>query len=197
MSDPTPIAVLPQSQAILYYPEFIPLAQAQTAYNTLVQTLDWAQYPIQMFGKTLLQPRLIAWYGDKGVQYQYSQTKLRAAGWPPLLGQWRQALQAFTGTSFNAVLANYYRDGQDSMGWHSDDEPELGDQPTIAALSFGAVRRLQFRHRQDRQRKAYIDLEPGSLLLMQGNSQQEWQHQIAKTKRVQAGRINLTYRHIG
>lgn len=196
MSVPAPIAILPQSQSVLYYPNFLPQEEAQAAYAHLVEALAWKQYPIRMFGKTFLQPRLIAWYGDEGVQYQYAQTQLQATGWNPMLEQWRQRLVAFASAPLNCVLANYYRDGQDSMGWHSDDEPELGPQPVIASLSLGAIRRLQFRHRNDRQRKAVVDLEPGSLLLMQGNSQQDWQHQIAKTKRVQDGRLNLTYRYI-
>ncbi len=197
MSSTAPIAVLPDSEAVLYYPNFIPTPAATEAYQTLEETLAWAQYPIRMFGKTLLQPRLIAWYGDQGVHYKYAQTELLAEGWTPLLETWRDQLDAFAKASFNCVLANYYRDGQDSMGWHSDDEPELGPQPTIASISLGATRRLQFRHRQDRQHKAHIDLASGSLLLMRGNSQADWQHQIAKTKRVQSGRINLTYRYIG
>lgn len=192
-----PSTVLPDSQAVLYHPNFIPTPAAEAAYQTLLKQLTWAQYPIRMFGKILLQPRLIAWYGDAGVRYKYAQTELLAEGWVPLLEQWRQQIEAFANASFNCVLANYYRDGQDSMGWHSDDEPELGPQPTIASISLGATRRLQFRHRQDHQQKAQVDLEAGSLLLMRGNSQADWQHQIAKTKRVQQGRINLTYRYIG
>lgn len=197
MYSTAPIAVLPYSQAVLYYPNFIPTALSTTAYQTLTKQLTWAQYPIRMFGKTLLQPRLITWYGDKGVRYRYAQTELLADGWPPLLEQWRRQLETFVPASFNCVLANYYRDGQDSMSWHSDDEPELGTQPIIASISLGATRRLQFRHRQNHQQKAYIDLASGSLLIMKGNSQADWQHQIAKTKRVQTGRINLTYRYIG
>lgn len=197
MASIAPIAVLPDSQAVLYYPNFIPNLAAEEAYSTLLEQLAWAQYPIRMFGKTLLQPRLIAWYGDAGIRYKYAQTELLAEGWGPLLEQWRQQLEAFASTSFNCVLANYYRNGQDSMGWHSDDEPELGHHPTIASISLGATRRLQFRHRQNRQHKAHIDLAAGSLLVMHGNSQSDWQHQIAKTKRVQQGRINLTYRFIG
>lgn len=196
MSSSSPISVLPHSQAVLYYPNFIPTTISITAYQTLTKKLTWAQYPIRMFGKTLLQPRLIAWYGDKGVHYQYAQTELLADGWHSLLAQWRQQLETFVQTSFNCVLANYYRDGQDSMGWHSDDEPALGTQPIIASISLGATRRLQFRHRQNYQQKAHIDLTSGSLLIMKGNSQTDWQHQIAKTKRVQTGRINLTYRYI-
>lgn len=196
MSDSSPIFILPHSNDVQYYPNFLPLAQAQTAYKQLCTGLDWKQYPIRMFGKTLLQPRLIAWYGDTEVAYRYAQTHLLAKGWTPLLEQWRNQLQHFLQTPLNCVLANYYRDGQDSMGWHSDNEPELGQQPTIASISLGAIRRLQFRHYKDRTQKAYVDLEPGSLLLMAGKSQHEWQHQIAKTKRVNNGRINLTYRYI-
>lgn len=191
-----PQSILPQSDTIWYYPNFLSPALAQDYYQQLVQNLDWKQYPIRLFGKTLLQPRLIAWYGDKGTRYTYAQTTLEAPGWTPTLEALQQLLLDKTQHSFNSVLANWYRDGQDSMGWHSDDEKELGPTPCIASISLGAARKMHFRTVQKPHKRASVVLEPGSLLLMQGDSQALWQHQIAKSKRIQDGRINLTFRQI-
>jgi alkylated DNA repair dioxygenase AlkB len=193
---PTPILVLPDSDAVLYYPDFLAANPAAQYYEQLKNTLNWQQYPIQLFGKTFLQPRLIAWYGDAGTSYRYAQTTLTAEGWTPTLAHLNDLLFEKTGQRFNSVLVNWYRDGQDSMGWHSDNEPELGQAPCIASVSLGAARKFHFRTVQKPHQRANIVLESGSLLLMQGDSQARWQHQIAKSKRVQMGRINLTFRQI-
>lgn len=190
------ISILSQSDNILYYNNFLSTVEAQVLYQKLLHNLDWQQYPIRMFGKTIWQPRLIAWYGDKDVQYTYSQTTLTAEGWDNDLKQLREKLQHELQLNFNSVLANLYRDGQDSMGWHSDDEKELGTQPTIASISLGTARKFQLRPKEDHKIKTTVLLEPGSLLLMQGDSQHKWQHQIAKTKRITTPRINLTFRKI-
>ncbi|WMX13900.1 alpha-ketoglutarate-dependent dioxygenase AlkB [Aureispira sp. CCB-E] len=190
------ISILSQSDNILYYNNFLSTVEAQVLYQKLLHNLDWQQYPIRMFGKTIWQPRLIAWYGDKGIQYTYSQTTLTAEGWDNDLKQLREKLQHELQLNFNSVLANLYRDGQDSMGWHSDDEKELGTQPTIASISLGTARKFQLRQKEDHKIKTTVLLEPGSLLLMQGDSQHKWQHQIAKTKRITTPRINLTFRKI-
>ncbi len=191
-----PQSILPDSETVLYYPNFLESDLAASYYKILEQQLAWKQYPIRMFGRTLLQPRLIAWYGDEGITYRYAQTTLTATGWTPELVILQQQLLAQTGQRFNSVLVNWYRDGQDSMGWHSDDEPELGTAPHIASISLGAARKLYFRTVQKPHERASVVLEAGSLLLMQGDSQQRWQHQIAKSRRVQTGRINLTFRQI-
>lgn len=190
------IYILPNSEEVLYYNNFLLKEKANDLYEILRQELDWKQYPITLFGKTFSQPRLVAWYGQKGTQYRYSKTTLIADGWTTELEEIQQSLQTVLGTNFNSVLANLYRDGQDSMGWHSDDEKELGPQPIIASLSLGATRKLQFRKKINKTEKAAVLLESGSLLIMQGNCQQEWQHQIAKTKTVNEPRINLTFRFI-
>lgn len=190
------ISILPNNEDILYYNNFLLKSEADELYQKLRSDLDWQQYPIQMFGKTMLQPRLIAWYGDKGIQYTYSQTTLVANGWNKNLKNIKEQLKDFLGLNFNSVLANLYRDGQDSMGWHSDDEKELGNNPTIASISLGTPRIFQMRKKDNQKTKASILLESGSLLLMQGNCQKDWQHQIAKTKKVKTPRINLTFRII-
>jgi alkylated DNA repair dioxygenase AlkB len=190
------ISIFGNNRAVLYYNNFLLKAEADQLYQRLLTELSWQQYPIRMFGKTLLQPRLIAWYGDKDTQYTYSQTTLIAEGWDDNLKQIQEELKHRLQLNFNSVLANLYRDGQDSMGWHSDNEKELGAEPVIASISLGAARTLQFRKKDDHKTKTSILLESGSLLLMRGNTQDNWQHQIAKTKKVKTPRINLTFRII-
>lgn len=191
-----PQSILPKSDAVQYYPNFIAPILAQQYYQTLAETIDWKQYPIRLFGKTMLQPRLIAWYGDPNITYKYAQTTLTASGWTPTLKTLQEQLLESTQLHFNSVLANWYRDGQDSMGWHSDNEKELGEQPAIASISLGAARTLHFRTVEKPHQRASVLLESGSLLLMKGDSQDLWQHQLPKSKKVQAGRINLTFRQI-
>ncbi|CAA6807762.1 MAG: Alpha-ketoglutarate-dependent dioxygenase AlkB [uncultured Aureispira sp.] len=190
------ISILRNNRDLLYYNNFLLDTEANQFYQNLLADLNWQQYPIRMFGKTMLQPRLIAWHGDQGIQYTYSQTTLIAEGWDDNLKQIQKKLRQNFQLNFNSVLANLYRDGQDSMGWHSDNEKELGKQPIIASISLGVARTLQFRHKDNHKIKTSIVLEPGSLLLMQGNTQEDWQHQIAKTKKVTTPRINLTFRII-
>jgi alkylated DNA repair dioxygenase AlkB len=190
------ISILDNNTNVLYYNNFLLKVEADQLYQQLLTDLDWKQYPIRMFGKTILQPRLIAWYGDQDTQYTYSQTTLIAKGWNDYLKQIQEELKHRFQLNFNSVLANLYRDGQDSMGWHSDNEKELGVQPIIASISLGAIRTLQFREKGNHKAKVSIALESGSLLLMQGDTQDVWQHQIAKTKKVKTPRINLTFRII-
>jgi alkylated DNA repair dioxygenase AlkB len=140
-------------------------------------------------------PRLSAWYGDAGAVYTYSGLRLEPLPWTPVLLEIKQATERLSGTRFNSVLLNLYRDGQDSMGWHSDDEPELGPEPVIASVSLGALRRFVFQHKKRRWRIA-LDLEPGSVLLMAGATQHHWRHALPKTRRPVAPRINLTFRTI-
>ena len=152
---------------VVYYDNFISTKEASCLYKNLEQNLDWLQFPITIFGKTYLQPRLIAFEGDVDVSYSYSKTTLKALGWSSEVAAIKQRCEQLTQKRYNCVLINYYRDGNDSMGWHSDDEKELGRNPSN-----------------------------GSLLHMAGATQTYWQHQIAKSKRVQHGRINLTFRNI-
>jgi len=190
------ISIFGDNRDVLYYNNFLLKEDADKLYQKLLADLNWQQHPIRMFGKTVLQPRLIAWYGDKDIQYTYSQTTLVAEGWNKYLKQIHEALNNRLQLNFNSVLANLYRDGQDSMGWHSDNEKELGKQPIIASISLGATRALQFRQKNEHRIKKSILLESGSLLLMRGCTQEYWQHQIAKTKKIKTPRINLTFRVI-
>lgn len=180
---------------VRWCPQFISPQQAASLFDQLRTALCWRQQSIRLRGQTLPQPRLSAWYGDPDAYYRYSGLKLEPLSWEPVLSELRQRLRNAVGHDFNSVLANLYRDGHDSMGWHSDDEPELGPQPVIASLSLGATRRFQLRHKRNGTRY-WLDLGDGSLLVMAGTLQRHWRHCIAKTRRPVGARINLTFRLI-
>ena len=161
----------------------------------LTADVAWRQDRITVYGKSHLQPRLTAWYGD--CAYRYSGLTLEPAPWTPRLQQLRECVQALTGCEFNSVLLNYYRNEHDCMGMHSDDERELGPRPAIASLSLGAERELQLRHRARRDLKPVrLPLPPGSLLLMRGDTQRYWRHGIPRLRRPCGPRVNLTFRRI-
>ncbi|MEH6587143.1 MAG: alpha-ketoglutarate-dependent dioxygenase AlkB [Halioglobus sp.] len=166
-------------------------------FAQLIDETPWSQETIHLYGKTHLQPRLIAWYGDPAAQYRYSGKRYEPIPWTPLLTSLKASVEVLSGASFNSVLLNYYRDGADSMGLHADDEPELGPQPCIASLSLGESRTLYFKHRTKAELKPYkLELPDGSLLLMRGQTQQHWKHGIRKLSRPCGPRINLTFRQI-
>ncbi len=180
---------------VLYQPGWLPPAVAGALMQRLLREIPWTQHQVRMFGRELPSPRLSAWIGDADAVYTYSRVRHQPAPWTPALAQLRERLQVELGARFNSVLANRYRDGRDSMGWHADDEPELGREPLIASISLGAVRRMRFRAR-DRSAVAAIDLADGSLLLMGGRTQTLYQHAVDKTRADTGERINLTFRWI-
>lgn len=186
---------LPQAE-LLFDPTFLPAAEAGALLAQLTADVAWEQRAIRIFGQEIPQPRLTAWYGDAEARYTYSDLAWEPRPWLPALHALRQHLEAATGHRFNSVLLNLYRNGRDSMGWHADDEPELGPAPAIASLSLGATRR--FRLRPGRAGLAHapfgLDLPGGSLLLMRGPTQRHWQHALPKTSRPVAPRLNLTFR---
>lgn len=179
--------------ALAWLPQLpLPWPNADIRARLLDET-DWRQESVVVYGKRHLQPRLSAWHGDAA--YTYSGLRLQPAPWTPLLATLRAAVQDATGHAFNSVLLNLYRDGRDGMGMHSDDEPELGPEPVIASLSFGATRTFILKHRRDK-RTVRLDLGDGSLLLMSGETQKNWLHGINKVTRPLDSRINLTFRNI-
>lgn len=159
----------------------------------LLDETPWRADTVVVYGKRYLQPRLTAWYGE--ASYTYSGLTLQPLPLTPLLAQLRTAVERVTGQRYNSVLLNYYRDGADSMGMHSDDEPELGPQPVIASLSYGATRTFLLRHRRNN-RTVKLDLTDGSLLLMAGTLQAHWRHGINKTAKLVGPRLNLTFRYV-
>ena len=165
--------------------------------DELVRTVPWRHEDITLWGKTYKQPRLIAWFGDAGTSYRYSGLSLTPLPWTPLLQRIRDRVQRATGCGFNSVLLNYYRDGSDSMGFHADDEKELGARPVIASVSLGAERALVFKSRHDTSNgPVRVMLGSGSLLLMKGDTQRSYKHGIVKQRRPIGARINLTFRTI-
>lgn len=159
----------------------------------LVNDTDWRQETITVFGKRHLQPRLTAWHGDR--RYTYSGLTLDPQPWTPLLLQVKAAVEAASSHRFNSVLLNYYRDGRDSMGMHSDDEPELGPDPVIASVSLGEERQFILRHKRSGKTLKFT-LPSGSLLVMSGATQHHWLHGINKSARKMGPRLNLTFRNI-
>lgn len=165
----------------------------EDVFARLRDDTPWRQDSIVLFGKSHRQPRLTAWYGD--ASYTYSGLRLDPLPWTPLLAQILAAVEHACAHRFNSVLLNYYRNERDSMGMHSDDEPELGPDPVIASLSFGATRPFVLRHKRNKQTHK-IDLQDGSLLLMSNGLQSNWLHGIHKSTRPLGERINLTFRYI-
>lgn len=188
--------LLPFQGETVLYAEFFSKGPADQYQEQLQNTLEWKHEPIRMFGKMVMQPRLTALYADENRPYGYSGITMIPNSWTPELKEMKDRLQEFTGVQFTHVLCNYYRDGQDSMGWHRDNEAVLGKNPSIASVTFGVTRIFQIRHYETKAHKIDIPLSHGSLLLMSGESQHHWEHQIPKTKKVLGSRINLTFRKL-
>lgn len=176
--------------------EFFTSAESDNLLADLTANIAWEQKAIQFMGKQVMQPRLIAWYGDAGKSYSYSGLTVHPLPWTPTLLNMKTRVESLANVTFNSVLLNQYRTGQDSVGWHSDGEPELGTNPVIASVSLGAARNFQFKHKSNPDLKLTIELTHGSLLLMRGTTQHFWKHQIPKTKKEVGPRINLTFRVI-
>jgi len=194
-AEPQPI---PLCDADLRYVAALVLPATDTdILRQLIDTIPWRSEKIIVWGKTHVQPRLIAWFGDPGSEYEYSGIRLQPLAWAPVLTDIRREVERIAGVTFNSVLLNYYRDQNDSMGFHSDDEPELGPQPIIASVSFGERRTLVLKHRTRKDIKPVrVPLESGSLLLMRGDTQRYWKHGIGKETRPCGPRVNLTFRQI-
>lgn len=180
---------------IEYRSNFYSKQESEQLFDVLLDSTDWRQDTITVYGKAHLTPRLSSWVGEPWMDYSYSNHTMKAQAWSPLLLSIKQKIEEATGYSFNSVLLNYYRNGKDSNGWHSDDEPELGRDPVIASLSLGASRDFHLRHKSDKSATHKMSLDNGSLLMMRGRTQACWQHHIPKRANAQ-GRLNLTFRTI-
>jgi alkylated DNA repair dioxygenase AlkB len=186
---------LPDAE-IIYYPHFFEKKEADTIFAQLTNDIPWQQEDIKVFGKTHPQPRLTALFGNEGKPYSYSNIKMQPHPWNLLLQKIKFYVESITETNFTTVLLNQYRNGKDSNGWHADNEKELGTNPVIASVSFGAERTFQLKHNTNKDQKKNIILEHGSLLIMRGRTQHFWKHQIPKTAKPIGSRINLTFRVI-
>ena len=173
-------------------------AHADALFARLQETVPWENHRIRMFGREVASPRLSCWIGDPQATYVYSRTRFEPHPWSPVLAALNERVGDACGVRFNSVLANLYRDGADAMGWHSDDEPELGERPVIASLSLGATRRFLLRTRRGRgdAHRLELRLAHGSLLRMGGDTQRRYQHALPRRAGVTAPRINLTFRRI-
>lgn len=185
---------LPDAE-ICYQDDFLGPAKADQLMQTLLEEIPWRQDRIRLFGREHLIPRLQAFQSDPGIHYTYSGLRLAGDDWHPALADLKQRLEQACNARFNALLLNLYRDGQDAMGWHADNERELGHNPVIASISLGAERRFRLRHNQSRDTHT-LPLAHGSLLLMAGPTQHHWQHSLPRSKPCQQPRINLTFRFI-
>jgi alkylated DNA repair dioxygenase AlkB len=186
---------LPQAD-ISYIPDFIPVDESNILFESLKQHIDWQQDNITVFGKTYKQPRLTALYSETIKPYSYSNITMYPKPFTKELYELKKKVEDISKSTFNSVLLNLYRNGSDSNGWHADNEKELGINPVIASISLGAGRLFHFKHRKLPNEKHKIHLENGSLLLMAGEMQHYWLHQIPKTKKIIGERINLTFRRL-
>lgn len=182
----------------LYFMRKLPLwAPDHEILESLIAGVPWRSEKIVVWGKTYVQPRLIAWYGDNGTSYKYSGVRFDPLPWTDVLLRMKVAAEEVASTCFNSVLLNYYRTNADSMGLHADDEPELGPEPTIGSLSFGEERTFVLKHKTDKGLKPVrLKLGSGSFLLMKGDTQRNWKHGIEKESRACGPRVNLTFRRI-
>ncbi|MFZ9697310.1 MAG: alpha-ketoglutarate-dependent dioxygenase AlkB family protein [Ilumatobacteraceae bacterium] len=197
--------VLPHDGSAKLLARCVPVDVADEMFRRLLDEVPWQSHDLVLFGKQITEPRLSAWIGDEGAAYTYSGVRRLPGPWTPTLVELRHLCESHAvdfasndsgqTPAFNSVLANLYRSGDDSMGWHADDEPELATNPVIASLSFGDERRFDFKHRVSGD-SASILLPHGSLLVMSGETQMNWKHRIARTKSSKAPRINLTFRFV-
>lgn len=179
----------------IFVSQFFTKIEADAYLKAFSETIAWKQEEMRIYGKTVKFPRLTTWYGDNDKPYSFSGITLQPNPWTPELLEIKSKIEPLSNEIFNSVLLNLYRDGSDSISWHTDAEKELGKNPVIASVNFGAERTFQLRHIETKQR-IDISLSHGSLLIMQGELQHYWQHQVPKTKSVKAPRINLTFRAI-
>ena len=189
---------LPIPGAEVHYLPCLPLGRpAEALMRRLIEDVPWRAEEVVVFGRKVMQPRLTAWYGDPGCAYAYSGIRLDPLPWSETLLAVKVRIETATGEKFNSVLLNYYRDEEDSIGFHSDDEPELGLRPVIASLSLGAERVFVMKHKRDRKSPPVrFALASGSLLLMKGETQRHWRHGVPRETRPCGPRVNLTFRRI-
>lgn len=185
--------LLPFDGNALYYPDAFCTQESNHYFKLLEKGIAWQADQVRMFGKSLTLRRKIAWYGDDAFAYRYSQSTKVALPWTPALQTIKKHVEEVSGESFNSCLLNYYHDGNDSMGWHSDNEKMMKTGASIASVSFGAERVFKFKHNLNKD-VTQITLAHGSLLLMQGNIQEHWKHSLPASKKITCPRINLTFR---
>ncbi|MFD1000843.1 alpha-ketoglutarate-dependent dioxygenase AlkB family protein [Ohtaekwangia kribbensis] len=188
--------ILPKDGDVNFFPHLFTEEESDVYLNDLQHEIEWKQEPITIYGRTVMQPRLTAWHGDSGKIYAYSGITMQPRAWTPALLKIKQRIETVSPVVFNSALLNLYRDQHDSMGWHRDNEKELGINPVIGSVSFGATRTFQFRYYTDKSLKRSLELAHGSFLLMQGKTQHHWEHSLPKRSAAKGVRVNITFRVI-
>jgi len=194
MSEPENL--LHSGAEVYYYPFVLHNEEAEDYMQTLSREINWKQEPIKIFGRQIMQPRLTALYGDPDRPYTYSGITMTPSKWTATLLELKAIADRLSGNVSSSVLLNLYRDGNDHMGWHRDNERMLGQAPIIASVSLGAKRKFQLRNYLHKKEIRTIILEPGSVLVMKGNTQQLWEHRLPKANKENMPRINLTFREV-
>lgn len=187
---------LPKDGEVQYFPSLLSSGESNNFLNRLQKEIVWRQEPIRIFGKSVMQPRLTALYGDPEKEYRYSGLLMKPLAWTETLLEIKKRVEALSDVTFTTALLNQYRNEKDSMGWHRDNEKELGSNPVIGSVSFGATRTFQLRHYYEKNLKETIDLEHGSFLLMRGPTQHFWEYCLPKRTKSYDPRINITFRVI-
>jgi len=188
--------ILEKDGQAIFYPQFFSLPESDHYFENLMKEIEWKQEPIFIFGKSVMQPRLTAWYGDPDKSYQYSGITMHPKNWTNVLLEIKQKIETLSPVAFNSALLNQYRHEKDSVGWHRDNEKSLGINPVIGSVSFGAPRKFLFRYYADKSIQHSFELTHGSFLLMQGETQNYWEHCIPKQNHKTGPRINMTFRVI-
>ena len=187
--------ILPFDGEVLNYGVVLNNDECQYYFTKFLKSDFWKHDELILFGKQIITKRKVAWFGDESIEYSYSNTKKIGLTWTPEILKLKQLVELKTGEKFNSCLLNLYHDGNEGMAWHSDNEKELGVNPVIASLSFGATRKFSLKHKLTKQ-KVDMQLPSGNLLVMKGETQHNWIHSLPKTKKVHTPRINLTFRNI-
>ena len=188
--------LLPSGGEVYYIPGVFSRDESNEYFNELFSDVRWKQEPVKIFGREMMQPRLTAWHGDTDKPYTYSGLTMEAAAWIQPLMRMKKVADEYSGVVSTSALLNLYRDGNDGLGWHRDNEKMLGPTPVIASISLGAERIFKLRRYDDKKEVIAIVLDPGSLLIMKGKSQQCWEHCVPKSKSVSGARINVTFRQL-
>jgi len=188
--------LLPFNGDVLLFENFFLKEESEKYFNHLLNEIKWKQEPIIIFGKEVMQPRLTAWYGNADKPYTYSGLTMQPNAWTKQLLEIKNKIETVSEVKFTSALLNFYRDGKDSMGWHRDNEKELGLNPVIGSVSFGTSRIFKLRNYKDKNIVKSIELTNGSFLLMRGETQHYWEHALPKTSKPKGARINITFRTI-
>lgn len=186
--------LLPYGGELYYFPGAISSERSEDYFNQLFAEIKWRQEPVKIFGKEVMQPRLTSWYGDK--PYTYSGITMQPNRWVHPLPEIKSIIEKISGSESSSALLNLYRDGNDGMGWHRDNEKSLGAMPVIASVSLGAARTFKVRDYKTKKPVISLELQPGSVVVMKGEMQQVWEHSVPKTAKVCGARINITFRNI-